>query len=138
MIEDTLANHDLFRNAFNQSGFEVIIAPNAEGDLVTDIIDLEPDIISIDLMIGSPGIELERDGFQAIELLKRDARTKDIPIFVLTNFFEDGKVRKAKELGVIDFISLQGQSLKEIPNLFKNYLASPRKYRTVNPIFREK
>jgi CheY-like chemotaxis protein len=137
MVEDTLPNHDLFRKEFGDAGFEVTISQNAEGDIVTDVANIAPDIISMDLMLGSPHIELERDGFATIELLKNDERTKDIPIFVLTNFFEDSKVRKARNLGVVDFISLQGQSLKEIAAKFTEYLSSPRKYKTCNPIFRE-
>jgi CheY-like chemotaxis protein len=137
MVEDTVANHALFKKAFGDAGFNVIITQNAEGDFVTDVADFSPDLITMDLMLGNPAIAVQRDGFDTIALLQNDARTKHIPIMVLTNFFEDSKVRTARDLGAVDFISLQGQSLKEIAARLSDYLADPRTYQSCHPLFRE-
>jgi CheY-like chemotaxis protein len=136
IIEDNKFNHDLYRDVFEQHGFEVIIGADADGHLPEAVTAIAPDIISMDLMIGKEGTPAERDGFEAIAALKSDDRTRAIPIIVLTNFFEEGKVRRAKELGAVDFINSAGQTIQKIPELFLTYLENPRQYQPVHPLFR--
>ncbi len=137
MVEDDLNNHKLFRDAFGRKGFEVMILENADGPLADMVSEFKPDIISMDLMIGKGGFAMERDGFGAIETLKSDSRTRSIPIIVLSNFFEETKVRRAKELGAVDFISVAGQSIVKIPDHYLSYVTKPKKYKPSHPIFRE-
>jgi CheY-like chemotaxis protein len=137
MIEDNVNNQQLFRDAFESAGFQVLTTGGADGNFVEAVVSFSPDIISMDLMIGKPGWgDSGRDGFDAIELLKGDGMTKDLPIIVMTNFFEDGKVDRAKKLGVIDYINLQGHSISKIPDAFLEYLAEPEAYQPVHPSFR--
>ena len=137
MVEDDPNNRQLFREVFESSDFDMLIINNSDGDFVNSVLGFAPDVISMDLMLGKPGGgESERDGFEAIELLKNDDRTKDIPVFILTHFFEESKVKKAKEFGVVDFISLQGQSTKNIPEIFLRYLKNPKKYLPTHPLLR--
>jgi len=136
IVEDDVNNHQLYRDAFEQSGFEVVLFENADGFFPERVNEIKPDIISMDLMMGKEGAATERDGFEAIEKLKSDLRTHEIPIIVLTNFFDEAKVRRAKELGAIDFISVAGQSLKKIPEHYLSYLKKPMHYTPSHPIFR--
>lgn len=138
IVEDQQNNHPLFRDAFTAAGFdEVLICQTAEDDFVGEVVAFEPSVISMDLMIGSENREVKRDGFAAIELLKADERTKDVPIIVLTSFFDDAKVQKAKELGAIDFINLQGQSLPNIAAQFKSYVDDPKHYKPSHSMFQD-
>jgi CheY-like chemotaxis protein len=135
-VEDDPNNHPLFREVFEAEGFMVSIIGTADDNFIDEVVGFKPDIISMDLVIGGDGAAVERDGFQAIEMLKSDTRTKDIPIMVLTNFSEESRVAKAKAMGVVDFISLQGQSIKEIPEIFMRYLKKPKKFFPSHPEFR--
>ncbi|MDA8597158.1 response regulator [Candidatus Pacebacteria bacterium] len=132
IVEDELHNHDLYQKAFSEAGFTVTIRPSADGDFIEEVAALSPDIISMDLMIGGP---VSRDGFAAITLLKADSRTKRIPVFVLTNFFQEDKVQTAKDLGATDYINVQGQPLPKIAALYKQYLDNPKRYQPSNPLF---
>ena len=69
--------------------------------------------------------------------MKNNEKTKDIPVIVLTNFSQENKVQQAKDLGAVDFISLQGHAIKMIPDIFKRYLNSPSKFIPINLKFRE-
>jgi CheY-like chemotaxis protein len=89
----------------------------------------------MDIMLDRPGIELPYDGLAGIALLKADDRTKDIPVMILTNFFEEGKVDRAKRAGAVDYINLQGHSISTIPKIFKRYLDDPKNYHPGHPIF---
>jgi len=137
IVEDNKLNFQLYRDAFEKNGFEVVLHENADGFFPETVSEIAPDIISMDLMLGNEGIATERDGFEAIEKLKSDLRTAHIPIIVLTNFFEESKVRRAKELGAVDFINLAGQAIQKIPLHYLRYLKDPKHYKPSHPIFRE-
>ena len=136
IVEDNKFNHPLYRDAFEQAGFEVVISDDAEGYLPEAVNIVKPDIISMDLMIGKEGMDTERDGFSAIEALKSDLRTHDIPIIVFSSFFEEGKVRRARELGAVDFINSAGMSIREVPKQFLLYLENSKGYKPSHPLFR--
>jgi CheY-like chemotaxis protein len=136
IVEDNVHNHNLYKDAFERIGFEVVITPNADGYFIDMVNELHPDIISMDLMIGNSGSVAEREGLDAIELLKGDLRTHEIPIIVLSNFFEESKVKRAKELGAIDYINLGGHSITKIPEYYKKYLDDPKHYKPIHELMR--
>lgn len=135
MVEDNKNNHLLFTKAFEDAGFEVMIAQNAEVGFVDLVTNFKPDIISLDIMIGKSGADLKVGGLEALQMLKEDERTKRIPVMMLSNFFEEGKVGRAKELGAVDYLSLQSGSITTIPDYFKRYLQNPKKYVPLNRTF---
>ena len=79
MIDDDPFLLDMYGIKFEERDFEVITLPDYSGDFVQKVIDINPDIISLDVIV--PGM----DGFEAIKLLKNDNRTKKIPCVFLTN-----------------------------------------------------
>lgn len=136
IVEDDPNNHPLYREVFERAGFHVLVSDNADGDFTNAVTTYAPDIISMDLMMGKQGVATLRDGFAAIELLKSTAATKNIPVIVVTNFFEEEKVRRAKALGAVDFINVPGQTILRLPEPFQKYLDHPRRYIPVHPLFR--
>ncbi len=136
IIEDNTYNHDLYREVFERAGFDVTIHENADGFFPEVVHGIMPDIISMDLMMGKDGKATERDGFEAIEMLKNDLRTHSIPVIVLTSFFEESKVLRAKELGAVDFISFAGQTPSKIPDHYMRYLEDPKHYKPSHPLFK--
>ena len=137
IIEDNEFNHRLFHDAFEQAGFDVTIRSHADGSFIDDVGALAPDIISMDLMIGRENVETERDGFQAIEALKADLRTHEIPIIVVTNFSEESRAERAKELGAADYFTESGQSITHIAKRFMEYVKHPKRYAPTHPYFRD-
>lgn len=134
IVEDDYTNHPLFLEAYKNAGFEVLIVDNADGDFIQTVTNFKPDVISIDLMIGKFGQPADRDGFEAIELLKSDDRTFKIPVVVVSSFFQKERVMRAKELGVRDYINLQNQSISKIAELFKSLVKNPRRYKSTHPL----
>lgn len=137
IIEDNPYNLKLYKEVFSAHGFEVLSVETIEGDLPGIIAECDPDIISMDLMLQGSSLSSEVDGFEAIERLKGDLRTYEIPIVVLTSFFEDKKVQRAKELGVVDFITVSGLEIQKVPETFLRYLDNPKRYKPVHPLFRK-
>ena len=137
IVEDSESTRALCRDAFGLHGFKVVLRENADGLFSREVSIIAPDIISMDLMMGKDGGATEKDGFEALQELKADPLTHDIPVIVLTSFFEEGKVRRARELGAVDFISSAGQSMQKIPEHYLRYLKDPKRYMPSHPIFRE-
>lgn len=136
IVEDEPANHPLFRKAYEDAGFEVVLSDTAEGDFVAAVAAVAPDVISMDLMIGKPGVEVKRDGFDAMGLLKANDMTKHIPIIVASNFSNDERLLEAKELGAIDYYNLQGQPITQIARRLKEFVDDPAGYHPSHPLFR--
>ncbi len=137
IFEDDAQNRQLYHDAFKAKGFEVAFRSNAEGQFLDEVAHLLPDIISMDLMMGGGKDDDELDGFVALRMLKADPRTQKIPVIVLTSFFEENKVQRAKELGAVDFISVPGQSFPKIPDHFLRYLKDPKHYKSSHSVFRK-
>jgi CheY-like chemotaxis protein len=137
IVEDNKHNQHLYKDAFEKKGFEPVFVNNADGFFPEEVSKVAPDIISMDLMLGADGIGEDRDGFEAMAVLKADLRTAHIPIVVLTNFFEEGKVRRAKELGAVDFLNTAALSINRVPEHFLRYLKDPEHYKPSHPLFRE-
>lgn len=135
LVEDNVTNRRLFQEVFTAAGFVVEVTDAAGAGLLHTVKKFTPDIISMDIMMA-PNQEVGDtwDGFAAITTLQADGETKEIPIVVLTSFFEEGKVLQAKSLGVVDFINLQSQNIQALPQIFLNYLNSPKKYIPVHPL----
>ena len=136
IVEDNSSNHQLFTDAFQSAGFQVVLCPYIDENFLNDVTVVAPDIISMDIMIANPpNSDPDHDGLSALGLLKGDERTRDIPVIILTSFFEETKVERAKEKGAVDFINLQGHTISTIPRIFKRYLDDPKGYRPVHPAF---
>lgn len=137
IVEDDPNVHPLYREAFTEGGFDVTILPNADGFFAEEVDRVQPDVISMDIMIGKEGRPTERDGFEAIELLRSDLRTNEIPIIVLSNFSEETRIERAKKLGAVDYIVAIGYSPKEVARIFMKYVDDPKHYVPLHPAFRK-
>lgn len=81
-----------------KQGFEVSVARDGDAAIAMAIRDV-PDILLLDIMM--PGC----DGFEVVRTLRGDARTRAIPIIMLTARIREVDRRKGIELGVDDFVT---------------------------------
>ncbi len=75
-----------------------------------------PGLILLDLMM--PGT----DGFQLLQEIKADAKTKDIPVIVLSNLGEKEHIERAMALGAADYMVKAHFVLDEIVARVKTLL----------------
>lgn len=136
IVEDFEANHALYRKIFEDVGFEVLIIKKVDDYFIEAVCQFSPDIISMDLMIEEDVTDHPFAGFDLLFLLKADKRTVQIPVIILTAFFEETKVIKARELGAVDFICVSGHKVQKIPEIFLSYLHDPKHYVPSHPLFR--
>lgn len=98
VVEDELAIQSLIDVNLRRAGHEVMLAPDAETArrLVTATL---PDLVLLDWMLpGMSGLDFARQ-------LRRDARTRDLPIIMLTARSDERDKIDGFDIGVDDYIA---------------------------------
>jgi len=98
VIEDEEDIRELIRYNLDKAGYRVLAAHSGEDGLEL-VVNSMPDLIVLDLML--PGI----DGLEVCRQLKKEPKTKDIPIVMVTARGEEPDVVSGLELGAEDYVS---------------------------------
>ena len=91
-------------------------------DFVGKVAEIMPDLISLDIIMP------ERDGFEAIKLLKADSRTKNIPVIFLSNMGQGEDIKEGISLGAVDYIVVATITPNELVNCYLDYLNDSQHY----------
>lgn len=75
-----------------------------------------PDLILLDLLMP------KKDGWEVLEAIKKDAKTKDIPVLVLTVYEGEDSISKCMELGARGYFIKSKYSLDEIVDKIKEFI----------------
>lgn len=106
-VEDDLFLSGLLGQKFKEMG--VRIFGSSTGEPALDIAKFEqPDVIILDLLL--PGMS----GFEILDVLKSDNKTKEIPVIILSNLSQKDDIEKAKNLGAIKYLIKATVSLDDI------------------------
>ncbi|MFC1594891.1 DUF6804 family protein [Patescibacteria group bacterium] len=125
-IDDDTFIGEMFEKKFKEAGFDVEVFEDANGDIVQRVLDVEPDLISLDIIM--PG----RDGWEALEILKADERTKNIPVFIFSNMGQGEDIKKSLSVGAVDHLVMANYSYQEADKIFLSYLKNPTAYKQIN------
>lgn len=98
VVDDEEDILELIGHHLTREGFQVTTATNGE-NAVKAITQKPPDLILLDLML--PGI----DGLEVCRILKKENKTADIPIIMLTAKGEESDIITGLELGADDYIT---------------------------------
>ena len=96
IVEDNEMNRDMLSRRLERKGFDVVMAEDGQRG-VNMAKSESPDLILMDL--GLPII----DGWEATSQIKKDDKTKNIPIIVLTAHAMSGDREKALEAGADEY-----------------------------------
>ena len=98
IVDDDPKNVKLFRDVLQANGYSTIEAEN--GKLGVELAFAhKPALILMDIML--PVL----NGFEAVRILKSDAKTKSIPVIALTSHAMQGDKEKALEAGFNGYIT---------------------------------
>lgn len=97
VVDDSKLNIKILTGILEQEGFQVYSA-NYGLMALGMAHDVKPDIILLDIVM--PGI----DGFEVCKMLKNDSELKDIPVIMVTSKTNGEDVKKALDLGALDYI----------------------------------
>ncbi|MBU2515581.1 response regulator [bacterium] len=105
VVDDNTQNLQFLGNLLSKSNYELAIAQN--GELALEFLEKEiPDLILLDVMM--PGI----DGYEVCRRLKKNHKTRDIPVIFLTAKSEVEDLVKGFEVGAVDYVTKPFNSLE--------------------------
>ena len=98
VVDDVADNRELLKRRLERHGIEVRTAEH--GKQALEMVEAEPpELILLDIMMP------EMDGFQVLERLKGDKRTRDIPVIVISALDDTASAVRCIENGAEDFLS---------------------------------
>lgn len=92
LIEDEKDVREIYKTKFEKEGYKVITASSGTVGLNLAI-KKKPDLILLDIILPLEG------GFEVLKDLKRNSKTKFIPIVILSNLEQEYEVRMGETLG---------------------------------------
>lgn len=98
VVDDEARNVKLLESLLHAEGYATVAARNGQDALALAVAQ-PPDLILLDLLMP------EMDGYEATKRLKADARTRQIPIIVVTSLDDRATRQLALEAGAEEFLS---------------------------------
>jgi two-component system, OmpR family, alkaline phosphatase synthesis response regulator PhoP len=115
IIEDEETLQRSLMEFIKEEGFEVTGASDGQSGLEMAKIQL-PDLIILDIIL--PKI----DGFGVLEGIKKDEKTKNIPVILLTNLENQEDIQKAFEKGATTYLVMSDYKLEDVVKKIKETL----------------
>ncbi|HOS88232.1 MAG TPA: response regulator [Candidatus Pacearchaeota archaeon] len=109
IIEDDKFLRELMVRKLSVLKYEVISAVDGEEGLEKIKTEL-PDVVLLDLIL--PGI----NGYEVLEMAKKDPATANIPIVILSNLGQSEDIEKGLKLGAQDFLVKAHLTPQEVVN----------------------
>jgi CheY-like chemotaxis protein len=119
LVEDDQSLIDIYTITFTHENFTVEVAHDGE-ECLQKVKTVKPDLILLDIMMP------KMNGIQALEKLKLDEATKNIPVLMLSNIAESSQEARAIELGAEQYLIKSQYLPMEIVNIVKDTLLKNR------------
>lgn len=117
IVEDEMFLLRAIKDKLTKEGYNVHTSENGKEGLEKTKSE-KPDLVILDLVMPI------KNGFSYLEDKAKDPDIKDIPVIVLSNLGQDSDLKKARELGAINFLVKANFSLKEIVEKIEFHLPS--------------
>src|SRR3990167_9236087 len=114
-IEDDKDLAEIYSKKLEGSGFSVSVVNDGQNGLIKTR-SWKPDLILLDLMLP------QMHGFDVLAKLKESAKTKKIPVIILTNLNHILDEKKGYELGVSDYLIKVQTDVRQLPEIIKKHL----------------
>lgn len=97
IVDDTPKNIQMAMNILKNEGYKMFYAKNGEM-AIKSTLDNDFDLILLDIMMP------DLNGFEVCEILKKEEKTKNIPIIFLSGKDSTTDIEQAYEVGGIDYV----------------------------------
>jgi CheY-like chemotaxis protein len=115
IADDNVPNVELLEAYLDGIECEIAVATDGR-DTLNKVAEFQPDLILLDIMMP------KLSGFEVCKTLKRDAKTKQIMILMVTALNELGDIERAVAAGCDDFLSKPVNKLeliKRVENMLR-------------------
>ena len=115
LAEDDELISQMYTTKLTHDGFKVVVAKDGE-ESIDQAEKGGIDLILLDIIM--PKV----DGFVVLEKLKKDEKTKNIPVVMLTNLGQDEDIEKGKALGAYDYLIKANLTPQQVSDKIKSVL----------------
>lgn len=103
LIEDDVAIIDIYETVLKAAGFEVETITTGSQSIeeinkTSESSDNMPDLVLLDLILP------DMNGLEVLEKMRKNDRTKDLPVFILTNYTSQDLMKAGEKLGAEKFL----------------------------------
>lgn len=98
VVDDVAENRELLRDVLAEGGYETLAAEDGK-EAIAQAIQHKPALILLDIMMP------EMDGYTALEALKDNPETCDIPVIFMTALSDVQNKVKGIKMGAVDYIT---------------------------------
>lgn len=119
IVEDDAIINLMYKTKLELDGFEVLSATDGLMGLAMAKKE-KKDLILLDIIMP------QLDGFTVLAELKRDVRTKDTPVILLTNLGTEEDKERGIKLGAVDYIIKAGLTPAQVSEKVQEYLNNPQ------------
>ena len=116
LAEDDKFLSTAMSDKLTREGFTVLHAVNGLEAVSVAKAD-HPDLILLDIIMP------QKTGFEVLSELRLDSATRDIPVIVLSNLGQEADIKKARDLGAIDYLVKSDVEMKMVVEKIKEELA---------------
>ena len=117
LIEDDQAVAEMYRIKLELDGYAVEIVADGENALRLAT-DNPPDIVFLDIRLPN------MDGLTVLEQLRRDDRTRSLPVVILSNFSQAELVQRGLKLGALEYLIKSQTTPAQVAGNVPNWLNS--------------
>lgn len=118
LVEDDDFISGMYQTKLTSLGYTVELYEDGETALARLQQDPLPNLVLLDIVLP------KRDGFEILEALRKDKRTKTLPVILLTNLGQKPDVERGVQLGTDDYIIKAHYTPSEVVEKIKQVLAA--------------
>lgn len=115
LVEDDRDIAEMYRRGLTTAGLKVAVAGTASGAM-TQLRAGPPAVVLLDLRL--PG----DDGFHVLQQMRADPTLARIPVLVLSNYGEASTIRRALDLGAVEYLVKANVTPSEVAARVRSYL----------------
>jgi len=115
IIEDDIVLQKALNEYLSSEGFDVTAASDGESGMEMSLSE-NPDLILLDIILP------KKDGYEVLQSVRKNEKTKNIPVILLTNLDSIHDVQKALEFGATTYLVKADYKLEEVMAKIKDIL----------------
>lgn len=115
LAEDDQFLQRMYSAKLTKEGFRVVVASDGEKALAI-MAENPPALVLLDVLMP------KKDGFAVLEAMRANPKLKDIPAILLTNLGEAEDIKRARRLGVSDYLIKAHFLPSEVIGVVRKYI----------------
>lgn len=124
-VEDERELVNIYHYFLESNGYDFLSTKNIkEALLVTEF--EQPDVVLLDIIIPKPENTIAEQGWEYLEAVKKNPKTKDIPIVVFTNLDTPQDREKSEKMGAAAYIFKRDCTPREVMETIADIIEEKR------------